>query len=391
MASINRKLTDLEIKSSKPKNKPYRIYDEGGLQILIRPSGTKVWQYPFQIAGNRNVYTIGKYGQGDGYINSKDARTIRNQVRDMVLKGINPNQKKLKNTFEALGKEWMEKQTWAEKHGKNVRSRLKKDVFNEIGHKAIRDVTVADIVRVLKKIESRGANDVAKRIGQYCASIFDYAILTGLCDNNPALGRSRLVKSVKRQNRPHLTEAQLPDFMRKLHGFNGKPSFKLMVKLLALTFVRPGELRGALWAEIDEEKALWLIPAERMKMSREHIVPLSRQSLETISELRQISGSTKYLFPGSTKETKPITDVAVIKAVKYFTDGRSVPHGFRHTASTILNETGFNADHIEAQLAHVEENKIRGTYNKAQYLEPRREMMQWWADYLDNIGYKKYD
>jgi len=311
----------------------------------------------------------------------------------MVTKGINPNQSKLlekretlaegKNTFEALGREWIEKQSWAEKHGKNIRSRLEKDVFHEIGHKPIRNITVSDIVRILKKIESRGANDVAKRIGQYCAAIFDYAILTGLCDNNPALGRSRLVKSVKRQNRPHLTEAQLPDLMRKLHGYNGKLSYKLMVKLLVLTFVRPGELRGARWDEIDEEKALWFVPAERMKMSRDHIVPLSRQSLEIIKQLREISGHTVYLFPGSTKETKPITDVAIIKAVKYFTNGKAVPHGFRHTASTILNEQGFNADHIEAQLAHVEENKIRGTYNKAQYLEPRREMMQWWADFLE--------
>ena len=394
MPKINRKLTEAEIKNAHPKDKAYKLYDEGGLQLFIRPSGTKVWQYPYSLQGKRNIYTIGKYGHGAGLIAAGDARKERDRVKSLVTKGISPNQTKedqkittiqiAKNTFESLGREWIAKQTWAEKHGKNIRSRLEKDVFHEIGHKPISEVTVKDIIHILKKIEARGAYDVAKRINQYCTAIFDFAILQDLCENNPALGRSKLVKSVRRQNRPHLTEAQLPDFMRKLEGYNGKPSFKLMVKLLALTFVRPGELRGARWEEVDEEKALWSIPAARMKMSRDHLVPLSRQALYIIQQLREISGHTELLFPSTVRNRNPLSDVAIIKAVKYFTDNKAVPHGFRHTASTILNERSFNADHVEAQLAHVEENKVRGAYNKAQYLEPRREMMQWWSDFLDS-------
>ena len=393
MPKLNRKLTEMEIRNSKPKEKAYKLYDEGGLQLLIRPTGTKVWQYPYQIAGSHNIYTIGRYGNNEGLISSSAARMERDKIRALVAKGVNPNHVKhqekqetiyaSKNTFEALGREWIEKQTWAEKHGKNIRNRLEKDVFKEIGHKPIKDVTVKDIIFILKKIESRGSYDVAKRINQYCTAIFDYAILQDLCENNPALGRSKLVKSVKRQNRPHLTEDQLPDFMRKLEGYNGKPSFKLMVKLLALTFVRPGELRGARWSEIDEEKTMWSIPASRMKMSRDHLVPLSRQALDVIRQLREINGHTELLFPSTIRNRNPLSDVAVIKAVRYFTDNKAVPHGFRHTASTILNERGFNADHIEAQLAHVQENKVRGAYNKAQYIEQRREIMQWWANFLD--------
>lgn len=390
MPKLSKRLTELEIRNAKPKEKAYKLYDQDGLRILVRPSGKKVWQYTYKYNGKANVFTVGRYPQ----VSSVEARKERDRVRELISNGFDPNQKKqeektrriveTEHTFEKVALDWYSKQTWAPKHAKNIDSRLEKDVFKYIGNKPITDVTVRDIIDILKRVEDRGALDVAKRTGQYCTAIFDHAIIQGLREDNPALGRSRMVKSFKRKNRPHLTEAELPTFVKKLESFEGKRTIYLMVKLLMLTFVRPGELRKAEWKEFDFDKKLWLIPAGRMKMSRDHVVPLSKQALEVVEELHHITSNTQFLFPGA-NWNKPISDVGLLKSVKKLSDAKATPHGFRHTASTILNENGYNSDYIEAQLAHVEENKVRGTYNKAQYLEPRKEMMQWWADYLDGV------
>ena len=395
MPKINRKLTEVEIRNAKPKAKPYRLYDEGDLRLLIRPSGTKVWQYRYIHDGKENIFTIGAYGQGHGQVGAAEARQACAAAKALHKQGIDPNQHKKsrkhqavlenKNTFELIARDWYCKQTWAPKHAKNIMSRLENDVFLQIGWKPIAEINVRDVMAVLKRIEERGALDVAKRINQYCTAIFEHAILQGLCDTNPAMGRAKFVKSYKPQNRSHLTERELPSFIKKLNEANPSSQSVLAVKLLALTFVRPGELRGALWEEIDVEKALWTIPASRMKMEREHLVPLSKQALAVIQKLRDINGDRIHLFPGN--KNKPISDVTLIKAVKKYTGGKATPHGFRHTASTILNEKGFNHDHIERQLAHIESNKVRGAYNKALYLEDRRNMMQLWADYLEELNF----
>jgi len=393
MPKVKRKLTEVEIKNAKPKEKPYKLYDEGGLLLLIRPSGSKVWQYPYKYNDKYNVFTIGNHN----LIGSKEARSKLIEIKDLLKQGIDPNQKKKDevnskvtenlNTFEALAREWYSKQTWAPKHAKNILSRLEKDVFNNIGRKPITEVSVRDIIIILKKIEERGALDVAKRINQYCTAIFDYAITMGICDNNPALGRSKFVKSYEVQNRAHLKEDEIPAFMKTLNAIE-KPSMSVLAaNLLVFTVLRPHELRGARWDEIDEEKALWIIPSHRMlKNKREHIIPLSKQALEVIQRIKVISGNYEILFPGQKRAIQPISDVALIKAVKGLTNNKSTPHGFRHLFSTIMNEKGFNHDHIERQLDHVEKNKVRGTYNKALYLEDRKKMMQWWADYLDRCA-----
>jgi integrase len=219
----------------------------------------------------------------------------------------------------------------------------------------------------------------------HCVEIFDLGIVMGICETNPALGRVKFLKAHKAQNRLHLSERELPDFLKKLYDCEENNIVTLSVKLLILTLQRPGEIRGARWSEFNLKDAIWHIPAKRMKRGRDHLVPLPKQALEIINVIKKITGDEELLFPGRLSNKRPISDVAMIKIVKKLSGDKMTPHGVRHTGSTILNEQNYNRDWIEYQLSHVEENKIRGTYNKAKYLEQRFEMMQDWADYLDKL------
>ena len=396
MPKIYRKLSDREIREAKPKDKNYFLFDDGNLRLLVRPSGTKVWQYPYQLSGKNNTVTLGKYGDRTGFVSLAEARKTRDEIRDLLSRGLDPNKNKIaqrqqallkaENKFETIAEEWRQKQSWTEKHSKNIQSRLQKDVYPIIGWKGIKEVTIQDILQILRNIEQRDAVSVAQRINGYCTEIFDYALVMGICDSNPALGRSKFLKAQTIQNRAHLSDKELPDFIRKLYSSDDTNTTLLAIKLLVLTIQRPGEIRLAEWKEFDEKKAIWHIPAGRMKKKREHLVPLPKQALELLKKIRTLTGDCPYLFPGKLLMKKPISDVALIKAMKKLSENKMTPHGIRHTGSTILNESSFNSDWIERQLSHVEENKVRGTYNKAEYLEQRKEMMQWWADYLDKLN-----
>jgi integrase len=392
MPKIIKKLTDLEIRNAKPRDKDYKLYDEGALRLLIRKSGTKVWQYPYTLHGKANVFTIGQYPQ----TGASEARKLRDEAKQLVKQGLDPNKDKkdkywanMSDTelaFEKIAREWHSKQVWNPKHAQNIIRTLEVDVFPYIGKKPINEVNAQDILKILRIMEDRNALDVAKRVNQRCTAIFDYAIVKGICDNNPATGRARVIKARKVKHRPHLTDDQLPGFIDALENYRGTKKVKLAMKLLLLTFVRPGELRHARWGEIDEEKAEWRIPAERMKMKRPHLVPLSTQSLDVLSKLKEITGKSVFLFPSSKKPEVPISDVTLTKLLiilGYVGNKKIVPHGMRATASTILNEVGqFKPDVIERQLAHVEKNKVRAAYHHAEYLSERKEMMQWWGHYL---------
>lgn len=397
MPKVNRKLTDIEIKNAKPEAKAYKLYDDGGLRVLVRPSGTKVWQYPYTLDGKANVFTIGRYGE----ISTADARKKRDEVKALLREGIDPNghqqvqRAKAKhdytddNSFQAIALEWYGKQIWAEKHAENIKKRLELDIYPFIGRLPINQITRRQMLDALQKIEKRGALDVAKRINQYCTSIFDYAVIKGICETNPATGLSKILKTYKPKHRAYLKEDQLPEFIQKLEAYHGRETIKLAMKLLILTFVRPGELRGAQWKEINEKKAEWRIPPERMKMSREHIVPLSKQALAILTHLKTLTGHRELVFPGIVHPRKPISDVTLIKMLKILGyEKLATPHGMRATASTILNENGFKADVIERQLAHIEKNKVRAAYHHAEYLVERREMMQWWGNYIEEITKK---
>lgn len=400
MPKIIKKLSEAEIRSAQPKKTPYKICDEGGLRLLVRPSGAKVWQYPYTFQGKSNTYTIGPYCPKGrpSYVGTAQARKIRDEIKDLLQQGIDPNKhkqtqrfnssEKAKTTFEAIAREWHAKGVWVPKHAKNILRSLEDDVFPLIGYKQLDQITAAEIITVISLVEKRGAPDVAKRICQRCEAIFDYGLLKGVCFNNPAAGRSKFIKPPKRKHRPHLKESELPEFLKKLEAYHGHDYIRLGMKLLVMTFVRPGELRNAVWSEIDWSQKLWRIPAERMKMDRDHVVPLAQQTMAILEELKDLTGHSDYIFPSLWTPQKPITDVTLLKVLKilgYDGDKKITPHGFRHTASTILNERRFNRDVIERQLAHADQDKIRSTYNHAEYLPERREMMQWWADYLDNI------
>ncbi len=393
MPKINEKLTHKKISEAKPKDKEYFLFDQDALRMIIRPSGAKVWQMPYKFNGKNNIYTIGKFGNEADKVSLAQARILRDEAKELLKQGINPTTHKKtvrqkavvesERTFEKIAQDWYTKQNWTEKHANNIKSRLEKDVFPIIGWKAIKDVTIPDIIQILRNIENRGAITVAQRINGYCTEIFDYAISQSICDTNPALGRAKFLKKHKHKNRDHLSEKELPDFLRKLYDYEEYNQTALSIKLLVLTLQRPGEIRGAKWDEFNLKEAIWHIPADRMKRGRDHLVPLSKQALDVIEKIKTVNGNGDLLFPGRINRNKPMSDVAMIKITKKLSDGKMTPHGARHTGSTILNEQNYNRDWIEYQLSHVEDNKIRGTYNKAKYLEQRFEMMQDWADYLD--------
>jgi integrase len=392
MPKITPELRDTQIRNAKPRERAYKLYDTRGLRLLVRPTGTKVWQLPYKIYGKYNIFTLGQYPE----LGAADARRLRDDLKKQIKTGEDPNRLKkalraqegrAETTFEAIAREWHCKQTWDPKHALNIIRTLEADVFPKIGHRQINKVTGPDIVDVLHAIESRKAFDVAHRVGQRCVAIFDYAIAKHLCEFNPAMGRTKMLKRQPTKHRPGLKDEQLPEFLNKLEGYSGSKKVKLAMQLLILTFLRPGELRGGRWNEVDEKKAEWKIPAERMKMKRPHVVPLSRQALDVLKELRKLTGTRELMFPGERNYKQELTDVSLLKCLKilgYDGDNKVVPHGMRGTASTILHEkSGIKTEVIEAQLAHADKNKVRAAYNHAEYLEERKQMMQWWGDYLN--------
>lgn len=403
MAKTAVRLTDREIKNAQPSVKNYKLYDGEGLQLLVRTSGTKVWQYPYKFKDKNSIYTIGKYdSKNASAITLKEARIMRNEVRALLDQGIDPNTHKkasmsgagdINTTFEALGREWHSKNPWCIKHSKNVLRALEAYVFTIIGNKQITDVSRQDIITVLAGVEERGALDVAKRTCQRCEAIFDYAIAKGVCDDNPALGRSKYIQKVKSKARPHLKENQMSEFLNELKNYHGRDFVKIAMQLQVILLLRPGELRQLRWEYVDFNRALIEIPAHIMKKDREHIVPLSNQALDYLKQLKLITGRCELLFPSVKNNGKPITEATLRKVLVTLgyaagSGKHAVPHGFRHTASTILNEHGHNRDYIEKQLAHSTAGTVRGVYNRAEYLEGRKVMMQWYSDHLDGLRKK---
>lgn len=391
-------LSDKHIQYAAPQDEDYRLYDRDGLRILIRKSGTKVWQFNYQHQGRHKTLTMGRYlGRGvPGHVGLKEARYALYEAKALLNAGVDPKESKEKalnlssgaENFEAIAREWHSKGVWVEKHSTSILRSLERDVFPVIGNKHINKINARDIIALIDKVLVRDARDVAKRICQRCEVIFEYAILKGVCDSNPAMGRSKYVRPKPVQHRPHLKEEDLPVFLNKLEGYHGRSYIKSAMKLLVITFVRPGELRNARWEEFDLEKALWTIPAEKMKMRRGHIVPLSKQAIQILKEIASITRKSDFVFPSVQGASKPISDVTLLKLLKilgYEGESRVTPHGFRHTASTILNENRFDNDIIERQLAHVDKNKVRGVYNHAEYLDDRAKMMQWYADHMDDL------
>lgn len=398
-------LTDAKIRNTKPGDKPIRLPDGGWLYLEIRPSGAKLWRFRYRIAGKENIFAIGEYfsDKREGHVSLDDARKERDKARALVNQGIHPaHQRQAErlathtesaNTFEAVAREWIAKKKpgWTPYYLRQVERFMEADVFPKIGKHPIRNVTAAQLLEIVKAIEGRGAETVALLVRQWASAVFRYAVATLRADTDPAAALKGAIHRPKVEHRKPLTRDQIKAFVKALDGYAGYRTTVIALRLMLLTFVRTVELRGALWAEIDLDRAEWRIPAERMKMREPHIVPLSRQAVELLRELHTHTGGRGMLFPNYRNPKTCMTATTLNRALERmgFNGKDSIgfsAHGFRATASTILNEIGFRPDVIERQLAHAERNKVRASYNQAEYLEERRAMMQQWADLTDEMA-----
>lgn len=389
-------LSDTAIRNAKPKEKPYKITDGKGLYLLVTKSG-RYFRFDYRFGGKRLTLALGVYPD----MTLKAAREKHGEARQQLANGIDPGQfkKAIKNmdkaretnSFEAVAREWFSKKSpvWAESHSLKIIARLEQDIFPWLGGKPIKEVTAPDLLAALRRVESRGAIDTAHRAKQTCSQIFRYAIATGRAERDTAADLRGALQSINKQHFPTITEPpKIGDLLRILNEYSGSFVVKCALKLAPLTFVRPGELRHAEWNEIDMDLAEWRIPAAKMKMKTTHIIPLSRQALQILQDLRPLTGSGKYLFPSIRTTDRPMSENTVNGALRRlgYTKEELTGHGFRGMASTSLHEHGWPSDIIERQLAHGERNPVKAAYNHAEYLPERRRMMQAWADYLDGLA-----
>ncbi len=388
-------LTDFAVRQAKPKDKPYKLADGGGMYLYVQPSGGRLWRLKYRVDGREKVLALGIYPD----VSLADARDRRDEARKLIAKGGDPGELKkqqkqqakaeAENSFESIAREWHEKQKgrWVPSHAARVLDSLEKEIFPQYGHLAIDQIGPPQVLASIRKIENRGVKDYPARVMQRARAVFRYAVQTGRATMNPAADLSGALKTHKVTHRPALGRAELPEFLRKLDAYEGQPLTRLALRLVLLTFVRSKELRGATWDEFDLERAEWRIPAERMKMRAEHIVPLSTQAIAVLKELQELTGRHTLVFPGQSNLKQPMSENTMLYAMyRMGYHKQATVHGFRATASTILNESGYNPDAIERQLAHAERNKVRAAYHRSEYLEERQRMMQWWADYLDGIA-----
>ncbi|TRO08246.1 DUF4102 domain-containing protein [Ectopseudomonas mendocina] len=390
-------LTDAKIRNAKATDKPLKLTDSGGLYLEVRPTGAKLWRLRYRIGGKENVFAIGGYPE----VGLADARSEREKVKPLIRQGIHPSHNRQAerlansaanaNTFEAVTREWIKKKapSWTPFYLRQVERTMESEVFPFVGKLPIRNVSAAHLLEILSRIEARGAATVALLVRQWSSAVFRYAVATLRADVDPAAALKGAVHRPKVQHHRPLTREQIVEFSKALEKYGGYRATVIALRLMLLTFVRTVELRKAEWAEFDLDRAEWRIPAERMKMREPHIVPLSRQVVELLRELQTLSGGRRLLFPNLRKPNECMTATTLNRALERmgFNGKDSIgfsAHGFRATASTMLNEMGYRADVIERQLAHAERNKVRASYNQAEYLEERRQMMQAWADNVDS-------
>jgi len=384
-------LTSTTLKSLKPKSKQYKRADGNGLYIEVRPNGSKFWRQKYRFNGKEKLLSHGKYP----LISLAEARVLRDSALKALTEGLDPSKLKRqskqdqKNTFYIIAKEWHEKQSlkWKPVHAKKVWHQLECDVLPLLKDQPIDKISPTDLLEVLKRVEKRGALDIASRLRQRCDAIFRYAILSDRATQNPATQLIGVLKTKKVEHRHALDSKELPIFLNKLEHAESHIIVKIATKVLIHTFVRTGELRYAKWEEFDFKERQWLIPGDRMKMDNDHIVPLTDQVIELLEELKPINGHREYVFASPSRPKQPLSENAILNLIyRMGYKNKATGHGFRATASTILNEMGYNPDAIERQLAHAERNKVRAAYNRSEYLPQRVEIMINWSRYLDGIN-----
>ena len=386
-------LTDVQIRAAEPREKAFKLYDAKGLLLIVNPTGSKWWRFKYYFQGKERSISLGVYPT----ISLKEARDRRANARRLLGAGKDPSAQrqvvevKRIDTFQHVAEEWLELQTKRFARATMLKARwmLETFVYPRLGSRPIGEITAPDLLAELREIEIRGTHETAHRTKQRCGQIFRYAVATGRAarDITPDL-RGALAPVVSRSRAALIDSHQIGGLLRAIDAYDGHPTTKIALKLSALLFVRPGELRAAEWTEVNLDAAEWRIPGHRMKMRERHIVPLASQAVALLHELRRVvPWSEKYVFPSLRSRGRPMSENTVNGALRRlgYTSEEMTGHGFRAMASTRLNELGWNPDVIELQLGHAERNKVRAAYNRAQRLEERRNMMQAWADYLDAL------
>lgn len=393
-------LTALEVSKSKATGKMQRLADGGNMYLLIQPNGAKYWRLDYRLAGKRKTLAIGVYPG----MSLSNAREQREQARKLIANGVDPvavkqaqktsTIKNGENSFEVIAREWFVRHAtnWKENHSSKIIARLEKDIFPWIGNRPIAEMTAPALLAVIRKIEARGALETAHRALACCGQVFRYAVATGRAERDPTGDLRGALPPVKRDKHfAAITEPKkVGELLRDIEGYQGSYIVKGAFKLSPLLFVRPGELRKMEWTELDLDKAEWIIPADKMKMGVTHIVPLAKQAVAVLREMRPLMGRSKYVFHGERDHDRPMSDNAIRSALRRmgWANDEMTPHGFRAMASTILDNMGYKQEWLERQLAHEEPNKIKAAYKREawrMYLPERTAMMQAWADYLDKL------
>ncbi|BBS54673.1 tyrosine-type recombinase/integrase [Klebsiella pneumoniae] len=398
-------LTDIKVRTAKPTDKQYKLTDGGGMHLLVHPNGSKYWRLQYRFAGKQKMLALGVYPE----VSLADARARRDEARKLLANSIDPGDKKKNDkveqedarTFEQLAIEWhATNKKWSEEHSRRVLKSLEDNLFPAIGKRNIAELKTRDLLAPIKAVEISGRLEVASRLQQRTTAIMRYAVQSGLLDYNPAQEMAGAVASSNRQHRPALELRRIPELLQRIDNYTGRPLTRLAVELTLLVFIRSSELRFARWSEIDFETSMWTIPAEReaiegikhsqrgSKMRTPHLVPLSRQALAILKQVHKLSGDRNFVFIGDHDHRKPMSENTVNKALRvmgYDTKVEVCGHGFRTMACSSLIESGlWSRDAVERQMSHMERNSVRAAYiHKAEHLDERKLMLQWWADFLD--------
>lgn len=400
-------LTDVAARTAKPREKEYKLTDGHGLYLLVKPTGSKRWYLKYRFEGKESRTALGAYP----LLSLAKAREKRDEIRLLIAEGVSPNAKKEEvrqqeeaalNTFEKVAYDWhANNKRWSVGHAERVWRDLERNIFPAIGKRNIADLTTRDLLLPLKEVEQSGRLDVASRLQQRITGIMRYAVQIGITDRNPAQDLAGAIITRKATHRPALPLERLPDFLQRIETNKGRLLTRLALRLSLYVFIRSSELRFARWNEIDFKKEIWTIPAEReviegvkhshrgSKMRTVHLVPLSRQALAVLQDIQELSGNRALVFPGDHHPTKPMSENTINHALRrmgYDTKTEICGHGFRAMACSALVESGlWSRDAVERQMSHQERNGVRAAYiHKAEHLEERRLMVQWWADYLDS-------
>ena len=390
-------LTDTAVRQSRPQAKPVKMYDERGLYLEVRPTGGKWWRLKYQHGGKEKLLSVGTYPD----VGLKLARQRRDEARSLLVSGIDPsaNRKAVKaakvgsaaNSFEAVTREWLAKFSaqWVPRHAVRVTRLFERDVFPWLGGKPIAEVSAADLLSILKRIDERGANDTAHRARQSLGMVFRYAVATGRATGDPSAALKGALPRNKGNHFAAVTDpAKLGPILRMLDSYQGSLVVQCALRLAPLVILRPGELRHGEWTELDFTQALWTIPACRMKMGLDHVVPLSQQAVAILGELHSVTGHGRLMFPSARGGNRPMSDMAALAAMRSLGIGKDVAtgHGWRATARTLLDELLGYAPHlVEHQLAHAVKDANGRAYNRTTHFPERKAMMQAWSNYLDKL------